>query len=257
MKKLHKLLSIFTIGLLVISCGNDEFSNDPIDQQKSEKSEILEFKYNGITYSSEYTLLSDSIFDIKDEKVAEVYQKIMTNPNLATFVGQDNSISYYDSYSDLKNESQENPSTKASAYRPDQALTSVKITFAIWDDINQKGRTKTFTPNPLGYIAIETLDEPAPVLFNFNDQTTSFRANSNWKPIAGVPAPKTPPYLLVTLFEHHYYGGRSITFQGTSIECAIDDLGQKKFNPFKATGRSNVWNKRTSSIEVWCHKGKP
>lgn len=66
-----------------------------------DKSKYIEFTYGGIKYSSPYSLTLDSSLVIVDEEVEKIYKNLMSLPDLATLVTEDESVIFFDNEEEL------------------------------------------------------------------------------------------------------------------------------------------------------------
>ena len=96
MRNLTKL-SFLTIFLyLFISCSNDDI--DVANINGTTTAETFRFVYKGINYSSPYHFDENSTIVLHDAEVYELYKKLKSLPELATYIKEDNSIEFFDNY---------------------------------------------------------------------------------------------------------------------------------------------------------------
>lgn len=99
MKKVYFFLIL--IGICFLSSCQQE---DALENKSEMKSLKVEFTYDGVFYSSNYTINPQDSSDIKfeDTEIAGILKKIERLPELATLVSND-SITYFDNQMQMYN----------------------------------------------------------------------------------------------------------------------------------------------------------
>lgn len=94
MRNFFCTLLVSVLLILAYSCRNDELNED-IQNVHS-----CSFYYDGVIYTSKFYYDADSVQIFEDERVNNVYQRLMENPNLVTVITEHGAIYYYDDYED-------------------------------------------------------------------------------------------------------------------------------------------------------------
>lgn len=248
-----KNLSLYLLVLvsLFYSCQNDEG-----EYEKTTPTLKLEFTYDGVLYSSAYHYSSDSIVILDDEKVSEVYNMLMANEQLATVVGEDGGIVYYDNYESVEGAFLQMLNTK------NMKSTSANLSLYLYEHIGYTGNVYSYSGS--SQIYVDNLGNPCKICIpaSLNDQVTSIIANFSFKGDAYTPSPSIPSGASLTIFEHIDYGGKSLTFKSrftsyNGVAPMIDNSGQIKINTLidykmKSGGlfhSDTSWNDQMSSAK--------
>jgi hypothetical protein len=220
MKKFN--LYVLVLVSLFFSCQSDEAENEKITPTLK-----LEFTYDGVLYSSAYHYSSDSIVIVDDEKVGEVYNKLMENEQLATVVGEDGKIIYYDDFESIENALLQPLNTKSINF-------SSSLSLYLYEHIGYAGAV--FNYNGSSLIEIPDLYNPCKICLpaSLNDQVTSIIANFSYIRDSYTPITSIPSGVSLTIFEHDIvtrHKGKSLTFQsGFSSTNETGGSGQIKIN---------------------------
>lgn len=251
MKKLS--LCFLVLVSLFFSCQNDE-----VEYEKETTTLKLEFTYDGVLYSSAYHYSSDSVLVIDDEKVSEVYSKLMENEQLATVVDEKGKVAYYDKYETVKSVLPQPLNTKSVGL-------SYSLSLRLYEHIEYTGNVYSYSGS--SQIDVPSMDNPCKICIpaNLNDQISSIIADFSCRGSAvGVIVPSGA---VLTIFEDKDYGGRSYTFKSrfTSYNGelgTINNSGQIKINTLvdyvlksgSLFSHSVRWNDQMSSAKFSFYK---
>lgn len=94
MKTLTKTFLYFIALIAITSCTQDFLETLPKDNLQTIETGTLNFIYKGISYTSEYSRLSDSTVIFKDNQVSELSKLLATKPNLISYIHPDGSLEY-------------------------------------------------------------------------------------------------------------------------------------------------------------------
>jgi hypothetical protein len=252
MKKLN--LCILLLVSLFFSCQSDEGEYEKVIPNLK-----VEFTYDGVLYSSTYHYSSDSIPIIDDEKVSEIYNKLMENEQLATVVGENGEIAYYDNYEGVEDALPQLLNIKSTGF-------SSSLSLSLYEHIGYTGAVFSYSGS--SQIEIPDLYNPCKICLpaSLNDQVTSIIANFSYKRDSYTPITSIPSGASLTIFEHDVvtrHKGKSLTFQsGFSSTNATGGSGQIKINdltPYvlKSAGLFNHsvrWNDQMSSATFTFYK---
>lgn len=204
MKKLFKhLLAVICIALSLASCEQSSIEEPNLTNEKIEN---ISFKYNGKTYSCEYQTNGKMII-YNNKEVQEIFEELSNNPNLATFIGDDQTIQYFDTYEDLERELniqrvqdvysnlEKNANTKA--------LFNASVNISLYINVKYKGGGKSFrfnSPSPQPGASFTDLST-----IGLLNKISSLKINlSEHTAIPGSAS--------VTLWDQKTYQGRSVTW---------------------------------------------
>ncbi len=168
MKKLTKLLLILVLGSLMFSCSNDEFDNSretPLSQLRN-----IEFIYNGITYTSAYTINEDSILVFDNQDVAKIYEEISAFPDLCTYIHPNGVEEYFENaIAALQNKKIVNENQQL---MPNLRVSNVEGLVNFYEHSNKQGRILFFR------FGNEGIQIPDLRVHKFNDMISSFFATT-------------------------------------------------------------------------------
>ncbi|MFV0535865.1 MAG: hypothetical protein ACK5M3_00670 [Dysgonomonas sp.] len=256
MKKLSLCLLVFVS--LFFSCQNDEGEYEKVTPDLK-----LEFSYDGVLYSSAYHYSSDSIVIVDDEKVSEVYSMLMENEQLATVVGEDGGIVYYDNYESVDGILRKSLDTK------NTKSTSANLSLYLYEHIGYTGNVVNESGS--SEVNIATLEY---YYWNIglsrqsaNDKVTSIIANFSYRSSDPIIGNSIPSGAVLTIFEHKDYGGKSLSFKSrftsyNGVLGMVNNSGQIKVNTLidykmKSGGlfhSDTSWNDQMSSAKFTFYK---
>ncbi|GEM_PF-5553102 len=93
-----KKILLLILPLLIFSCSNEI---NELTQTPEKEFEVYNFEYNKEKYSVKYYFAADSTVVFEDPSMKELIEKIDNEPELATYVDSDGSISYFTDYATL------------------------------------------------------------------------------------------------------------------------------------------------------------
>jgi hypothetical protein len=245
MKKIN--LYVLVLLSLFFSCQSDEAENEKIAPTLK-----LEFTYDGVLYSSAYHYSSDSIVIVDDEEVSEVYNKLMGNEQLATVVGEDGEIVYYDDYKYVEESLPQLLTTKS------YISASISLSLYLYEHAGYTGSFFRYD-NENSFIHVPSMGNPCMICkpFNLDNEITSIIANFSYMEgfgLSGAITPR-PSGAALTIFEHGNYGGKSLTFRSRFISSGrgslkINCLRDYKMKSGGLFSKSVSWNDQMSSVKL-------
>lgn len=224
MKKVYFFLIL--IGICFLSSCQQE---DALENKREMKSLKVEFTYDGVFYSSNYTINPQDSSDIKfeDTEIAGILKKIESLPELATLVSND-SITYFDNQMqrDAFLKSERNIKTRASIEDP------INFYLSLYEHDTFRGRVFNFGGGNTYTSAVGVSDLKT---VNFGDIMSSFIFESN----TGAR---------VTFYEHDTYRGASITFTAKP-RYSVSNMNDYRYGGVLGIG-SHRWGDKVSSFMV-------
>lgn len=121
--------------LLITSCNHDDL--DTSIHSEVDQSETFQFIYKGVNYSSTYHFDRDSSIILHNTEINELYQKLKNLPELATYIQEDNSIEFFDTYEQAIEESDNRPTLRRE--RPFQPFQYIIVEF--YDQLGYQGNS--------------------------------------------------------------------------------------------------------------------
>jgi hypothetical protein len=219
MKTNFFIIAILSV-VLFFSCQTGENELAPASNDDFEK---IEFTYKGNFYSSNF-YYKDAIMVIENAEVDDIYQKISSIPDLATFVKENGAIYYFDSYNEQMEYLEKNfkpeggPTTRADADADPYCILS------LYKNINYGSTRLEFTTTSSRQGDLRDN--------NFNDELSSFRMAA------------TVPYM-VTFYRDKDFGGATITFHTLPITNQVEVAN---------LGGYNCSSNRTWNDQATCYK---
>lgn len=248
MKKISRLFLFAFIGIGLFSCGNEDLVEDSNPSPNVKK---LEFIYDGVTYSSSYTLNEESIMVIDDKNVSELYERLCNLPELSIYVNEDGVEEYFENsemaLQSLNVEDSSQPQSK-----------STIIIFPITGSIALYGKadfqnilaSRNFTLPENGLeIGIHfpqddwSIPPAARNPLNFNDKTVS----------AEVYAKGSFADCIITFYEGFDYKGKSRPFKfrfSDPLPFKVNNLADYKMVDGGLFNHSKWWDTEVSSVRV-------
>lgn len=221
MKKISLLL--VSLCLIFTSCEKDSVDSLKGNESKEDLNlSVLKFTYKDISYSSFFT--QDSLITLKDQTANEIYQNLQNIPTLATYIHEDGSIHFFDTFADLQ--AHFKPIEKFNTLRAADASAFLTL-FA---DSNWRGNTYSIT----GSVKVDWVGK------DFNDKATTFSM--------GTSSSFGYSTYNVTFFKDAGFKGASLSF---SVQKGY--TRGESFSNFHTgfLGLGGSWNDEVSSFETW------
>ena len=234
MKNLTKLL--FFVSIAFVSCSDNEFDGD---SQTSQSPDVFTFIYDGVTYSSEYELLEDSVISFFDKDVAQMYNELDSMPQLATWERPDGLIEYFEN-SEIAMKKLGLKTGEVNAEL--RAATSVTVGVMLYKDWYLTGTSLGYGMSEAcsGIARFEETIYPTTTHINLNDEVTSI----------GVYGLNCPSGALL-IYEDINYGGKSLVLSfGRVLNYYVNNLGDYKLKSGSLFSSSKSWNDQASSLKL-------
>lgn len=228
--KTKNLFFLFSLCLVLCfsACSNesDLTSNVPSKQE----SNLLEFEYKGVKYSSTYFYDVDSILILHDQSVKELLDKLNELPTLCTAICSDGSIYLLDSDAELM-------TIERASNNMDTATRSTCFggSSMLFEHPYGEGRNLT-----VGIGRTEEIPDLAHVANNFDNIISSVRISSNCNRAVAVG-----------IFEHPNYKGKSHAFIADPWKSwQYEDLAYLTMvEGFLGIGKKS-WDNKASSVRI-------
>lgn len=107
MKTLAKTFLYFIALIAITSCTQDFPEPSPKGNLQTIETGILNFIYKGVSYTSEYSRLSDSTVIFKNNQVSELSKLLATKSNLISYIHSDGSLEYIETEKEVETKASE------------------------------------------------------------------------------------------------------------------------------------------------------
>lgn len=211
-----------------VSCESS-LENDILENPVSLKS--ASFTYKNVLYTSAYEELNDSVIVFEDKTVNDVYQNILSKPDLATLYEPDGSVVFFDNHDELLQERPQNDLRAVSASIPSMAVNLVEHQLNV-----PNARYLSYRAQGRGDINGVVLHLPDLRQQNFDDVLTGIDMSTFNLSVYRIE-----------LFEHPNYKGKSKSFTCEN-HLAINDL--RHYNMSGILWGKRHWDNEVTSVLV-------
>ena len=238
MKTLVKTIFSFTILLATSACTQSDLGPSPENNLKTIETGTLNFRYNGTSYSSDFSRLSDSTVIFENTQVSELSKILATKTNLVTYVFPDGSIEYIDTPEEAQAKAAYETSIATKALGP---VTYCVAECELFRHTGYGGWSIHQLINHCsGPLAVTETELP-----NKNNKISSVKVYTRRLPSDNIAPPSNQYSGVLILYQFENYVGYSLVLPFTPGWEEVNISSLKKYPLYP--GSSQNWNDEVSS----------